>query len=404
MDIEATKQVREGKPTQSHKGRSSQTAGKRIREQVRATAGFEAQTAILRPSSPPAKEPEKPVTWSDTLRRNFHRIDKNGNGFLSKAEINQALSDPAFTGADAAAVATLHKLVSSLQKLSNDEFGPENDGLTLSDLEAYEKGKGDQVAVESFYSTADAKIKGTKRELFPNGVPNLATLKQGPIGDCYFLAALGSFISRDPTALVRMIKENKQDGKVVSYTVNFPGKLGSVTISPPTDGEIARYSYAGSDGLWLVVMEKAYAVARSRVQEPDIQKEVGEGGQLATGLKAFTDAKIDHDFLILTRKSTTVRKLDAAFGRGSGKEKRRLVTAAIMSANDYGLPKGHAYSVIGWDGTLLTIRNPWGRNPRPSKDKPKLNGVPGQDPYTTGVFQMTLDEFYKVFAEIAYEE
>jgi len=153
-----------------------------------------------------------------------------------------------------------------------------------------------------------------------------------------------------------------------------------------------------------VVMEKAYAVARSRVQKPDVQKEVGEGGQLATGLKAFTDAKIDHDFLILTRKSTTVRKLDAAFGRGSGKEKRRLVTAAIMSANDYSLPKGHAYSVIGWDGTWLTIRNPWGRNPRPSKDKPKLNGVPGQDPYTTGVFQMTLDEFYKVFAEIAYEE
>ena len=278
----------------------------------------------------------------------------------------------------------------------------------MADLLAYEKGtqekklKGHPTAVEGTQANGIQKIRGTKRELFPNGVPNLAALRQGAIGDCYFLAALGSFIARDPSALVRMIQENRQDNKVVSYTVQFPGRLGTVTVSTPTDGEIARYSSAGSDGLWLVVMEKAYAVARSKQKTPDVHEEIGEGGQLATGLSAFTTAGTDHDILALTRKATTARKLDAAFGRGKGHDagKRRLVTAAIGSDNEYGLPKGHAYSVIGWDGTFLTIRNPWGKNPQ-ADGKKKLPGVSVQDP---GTFRLSLDEFDKVFSEITYEE
>ncbi len=107
---------------------------------------------------------------------------------------------------------------------------------------------------------------------------------------------------------------------------------------------------------------------------------------------------------VVTRKETTRKKLDRAFGRRGGGRKR-LVTAAIARDNPYGLPKKHAYSVIGWDGTYLTIRNPWGRAPTPTqKEARKLIGDGKKDPYESGVFKMSLDDFYEVFSTIAYEE
>lgn len=412
MTMGASKEPTEAAPAAPAKEAPATTGGggKGLRDKVRSTPGYARQSAMLKPGAPPAA----PLTtgWSQVIRRNFSRLDKNADGFISRTEANKAMSDPGFTGADASAIAGLHQFLDKLEELSNDEFGDENDGLTLSDLAAYENGtlqkklQGDLRGVEGTYAYGTQKIAGAKRELFPNGVPSLGALRQGAIGDCYFLAAMGALIAREPAALVRMIKENKQGKKVVSYTVSFPGKLGAVTVPPPTDGEIARYSTSGSDGLWLVVMEKAYAVARSREEKPDIHEEIGEGGQLGTGLAAFTSSGTDTDILSLTKKGTTSRKLDAAFGRGKGKDagKRRLVTASIMSTNSYGLPKGHAYSVIGWDGTNVVIRNPWGYINPPAAGAPRLRGVSGQDPYATGIFQFSLDDFDSVFCEVSYEE
>ena len=411
MAIGAEKEAHEVEPSLSKGAASATESGsKGLRDKVRSTAGFGAQSALLKPAAP---APKKDSTgWSEVIRRNFKRLDKSGDGFISRSEANASLSDPSFTGADAAAVSALLQFLDLLEELSNDEFGDENDGLTLTDLAAYEKGtlqqkmKGDLTSVEGTQRGGESRIAGARRELFPNGGPSLTALRQGAIGDCYFLAAMGAFISRDPAALTRMIRENRQGKKVAGYTVTFPGKLGTVTVPPPTDGEIARYSSSGQDGLWLVVMEKAYAVARSKEATPDIHAEIGEGGQLSTGLSAFTAAGMDSDLLAVTRTVTTFRKLDAAFGRGQGKDagKKRLVTAAIMSGNDYGLPKGHAYSVLGWDGTDLVVRNPWGFLPAPGAGGSRLKGPPGQDAYATGIFLMSLDEFDKVFSEITYEE
>jgi len=82
-----------------------------------------------------------------------------------------------------------------------------------------------------------------------------------------------------------------------------------------------------------------------------------------------------------------------------------MVTAAIWSENEYNLPKGHAYTVMDWDGKMLTIRNPWGTNRAPKPGGKQLRAVDKKtDPYRTGKFAMTLDEFYDVFSEICYEE
>jgi hypothetical protein len=180
-----------------------------------------------------------------------------------------------------------------------------------------------------------------------------------------------------------------------------------VTVSAPTDAEIARYSGA-DDGIWVVVMEKAYAKAKANEPKPDVQKKIGEGGQLKTGLEAFTKSGTDTDFLVRvpllgTKKEDTRKKLDKAFGKVDGK--KRMVTLAIWSENEYNLPKGHAYTVMNWDGEMLTIRNPWGSNRAPKPGGKQLRAVDEKrDPYQTGMFAMTLDEFYDVFSEICYEE
>ena len=402
---------------------------KELRRNMRGLS-FDESAMMLRPSSSNKKQSQttpqegsrtksnsafgdshSSTRWSRRIRGLFNILDKNGDGFISMEEAHSALSDPSFLKRDAAAIAALHRLLDLLEELSNDEYLDENDGLTMSDLIAYEQGMLHKNLKESLPSVSNAyyegkiKISRTSRKLFSKGVPTLSALKQADIGDCYFLAALGSFIYREPKALVKMIKEIKQGGKVVSYQVTFPGKLGKVTIKPPTDGELARYSSAMADGLWLTVMEKAYATASAGIKNPDIQKEIGEGGLMSTGLSAFTQAGIDTDILSLTKKSTTKKKLNAAFGLSSGgSTKRRLVTADIKTDNDYGLPGPHAYSVIGWDGNNLKIRNPWGKNDVGSKKTLQGTGKANEHPYFHGIFLMSLDEFDNIFFAISYEE
>jgi hypothetical protein len=351
--------------------------------------GYGAQAAALRPttaagSGATAVKPAAPTSgWATVARARFSTWDRNGDGFISRAEANSLMLDPRITGAEAAAVAALHKAIEDLEELSNDELGDENDGLSRTDLAAYEAGK--QRGVDLSYTNGRSRIAGQSRVLFPNGAPTLSALRQGGLGDCYFLAALGSVIARDPMAVVRMIRENRKGKQVVGYTVDFPGR-GTVTIAPPTDAEVARYSSSGGDGLWLPVLEKAYGQVKGKSARTDRQAEVGEGDQLSEGVLTFSGHRGDHDFLALTGLAATRGKLTRAFKEG------RIVTAAIMTENRLKLPKGHAYSVIGWDARAdrITIRNPWGSNPK---------GAPGE---ATGVFTLPLPEFDDIFAELQY--
>jgi len=342
-----------------------------------------------------------PSQWSAVVELIFDDIDSDHDGVISEGEVNEALYNPKFQGAKASAVSALHKWFQKVKRVSNDQLLWER-GVTKADIIKYDPNKMPEP--EDFFLRSQTKIVTTRKVLFAGrDSPKPEALRQGPIGDCYFLSALVAYINEvGPSKAREMIVDNK-DG---TYTVRFPGKLGTVTVNAPTDAEIARYSGA-DDGIWVVVMEKAYAKAKANEPKPDVQKRIGEGGQLKTGLEAFTKSGTDTDFLVRvpllgTKKDDTRKKLDKAFGKVDGK--KRMVTAAIWSENEYNLPKSHAYTVMDWDGEMLTIRNPWGRNPRPNANGKRLRGVGNTNPYDTGKFAMTLDEFYDVFSEICYEE
>ena len=274
------------------------------------------------------------------------------------------------------------------------------------DLDAYDKLSGsDEVAkdTEGGYQSGQGKITNASRSLCvtndadpePDLDPN--AIQQGQAGDCYFLAAVGSLATQRPDDIIKMITDN-HDG---TYTVDLPE--GSVKVSAPTDTEIAQFSGSGQNGLWLSVLEKAYAQSRHEndiFNEDEAYDEIDSGDSLSEGISAITGHDDDTDILSLTRESTTHEKLSKAMREG------RVVTASIrhnmpLTSDDRnGLPMGHAYTVVAYDPSsrTVTVRNPWGHNELANE-----NGQP-RDGKNDGVFTLSLSEFDDNFTQVAYEE
>lgn len=328
----------------------------------------------------------------------FPRLDGDSDGFLSSSEIDDAVTDDSYVGPDAAVVATLNQLSSELEELSNDEWGDENDGVTLADLQAYERTGtvpgGLRARVEGRYARSEGRIAAGSPLLYgPTGTPSVAGVNQGALGDCFFLAAVAAVVARDPATIQGMIADN-QDG---TYTVSFPDQTPQ-TVSGPTDAEIAQYAASEGNGFWVTLLEKAYG----RIQDPNapIPNEGADptiGGTVASGIAFLTGHSTNLDFLPASGREETATNLTEAF------RERRIVTAGIRNAMPWSdgrtaidLPMGHAYTVMDWDaGTeVVTLRNPWGHGERNDDT----------DVVDDGVFTMTLDEFLANFTTIAYEQ
>jgi hypothetical protein len=87
----------------------------------------------------------------------------------------------------------------------------------------------------------------------------MTAIKQGDIGDCFFMSMLGALVHMHPEKVCQMIEK---DGK--KYRVHFPGRPRPVQIGAPTDAEIALNTTARQNGLWLTVIEKAFAARTNR--------------------------------------------------------------------------------------------------------------------------------------------
>ncbi len=122
---------------------------------------------------PPAQKREydpktEKVKGEDFLKesnRLFDKIDKDGDGFLSESELAQAVQSEDYKGRDAQIVAALYKGRSKIEDLSNDEWGPENDGITRKDLLKLEELRQknakevEQVAIATTFLDKDDNFK-----------------------------------------------------------------------------------------------------------------------------------------------------------------------------------------------------------------------------------------------------
>ncbi|PKL75066.1 MAG: hypothetical protein CVV27_17285, partial [Candidatus Melainabacteria bacterium HGW-Melainabacteria-1] len=114
--------------------------------------------------------------------------------------------------------------------------------------------------------------------IFPKA-PSPKDIKQGKMGDCFFLAGLSSIVASDPKAVTNMIKDNG-NGTVTVKLFDVEGQGDAKTFKPKyitfdksilhTDFSIREH--ADTSVPWVALMEKAYAIHKGSYTK------LGEGG------------------------------------------------------------------------------------------------------------------------------
>lgn len=232
-------------------------------------------------------------------------------------------------------------------------------------------------------------------ELFGQDGPKLSDVRQGPLGDSYLLAAIGSLVAKDP-ALVREMVRDQGNGLyfVRFFQPNDDGGYDAVWVRVdadlPTDAD-GRPAYASGvdsdhDGqveLWVPLLEKAYAAFRDEFSysRGDGYADVDRGGSAGFVLEAFlgrrpqsfTDCYSDRHF----------RDVVASVNDGN------LVVVATSAEVDEGWEGAHAYTVVrvyeDEHGVPMAVLY----DPRGAREP--VGSVPGEHP-EDGLFAVPLKE------------
>lgn len=223
-------------------------------------------------------------------------------------------------------------------------------------------------------------------------------VRQGKIGNCYFLAPLASLAQSNPS----LIKDSIRDNADGTYTVTFKGAPDEpITVKAPTQAELGLFNHGSSQGTWAAVMEKAYgaycqqAIYRRspfNIRGGNLPAEGGDGGGFnSSSIKFLTGNSVSKYRSFFNGEETLAAKLDDAF------KNKKTVTAGIDGGiidrtSVDGFPLGHAYSIIDFkaDGNKsgsVTLRNPWAQG----------DGVGGK-------ITITLKQFRKNFTDIDIED
>ena len=354
------------------------------------------------PGKKAAAKEQKANELTQLFESCFPRWDRNHDGTLSLTELSAPIEDPRVRGDEAAAAVLIRR-----QFASKDEQA-DFQGVTRAQLLAFADEPG---AVRSFSKIA-RRVKEVSHALFLPGDPNLHTFHQGGVGDCYLLSTIGALVYRDPQTVRSMFKLLPGG----NYEVHFlNGKV--VTILPPTDAELVMGAREGSNrGIWLSVLEKAYAAIREEkrsrregsVAEDDekIAKDFLGGGSSGPVIALLTGHKAANVLLARRENQDPKGTLEQFRARLTDlTREHRLITVGAGKNPDKQLPKhiahNHLFGVLNYDATRQMVRvfNPWGNDVTPKGAPGLVNGYVTRD----GIFDVPLQEFVQIFGWFTYE-
>jgi hypothetical protein len=343
-----------------------------------------------------------PPSFLAEVGANFQQWDLDGDGTLSLEETTRLVPQPSFRDASAAALAAVH--------FAQRSVSPRATAFTRGLLLEVPSGAGERSPpFEFYYATGLAQIRKTERRLFATEAPSLRTIRQGRLGDCYFLATLGAMLNRNPKDVARFIRP-RSDG---TFAVRFAdGK--QITIRPLTDAEIALGSSADQQGLWLNVLEKAYgaiveiAELRRGIVENALDA-IGDGGDPSTAMGRLTghdagllrfrpegpdavpdDLRVEGFLPVLRSRLLTQQR--------SG----LIACCATAKVNvPLGMAREHLYAILDFDAArdVVLLWNPWGNHFEPK-------GTPGTTSgyrVRQGQFSVPLADFIRIFERLVYE-
>jgi len=350
----------------------------RLQQGQQGQAGPQAQPPAAGPAAGGAPAPAGPnADFLRDARAGFNGWDADGNGRLSRAELDTAMRNPEVRGNNALALANLRRSYGQLTGLNDD-----GEGISVTDLDVYGRG-GENPAIGSIsgeYATMRTRGTGSSR-LIEGERPDPQQIRQGSLGTCNLLSVIGGLSSAE---IQRMITQ-RPDGQ---YTVRFADGR-EFTVPQPTEAERAYHS--GANGHWPAVLEQAYG-QRLAADNPGADPRSSlDGLSVEDALRAFTgrDARRVQftevgmgDALRATREALTHGPVVAG-----------TMPVGVEQALHPGVVPGHSYSLVGIDDQgMVTLRNPWGQGE-------PWGALDGRD---DGTFQMPFDQFYTNFGGLAY--
>lgn len=389
---------------------------------------------LLAPLAAPALQP----TFASIAGERFDAWDTDNDGLLSAGEVDGLCVDPEVKGEEAAAVASIKRIIRSgryaVPPLTRDYLSapaPSGRPTTRADADRQDSG---EVATptpgtpalrtpnfQSSFASSVRRIKSTKRDLFADDTPDLDRCRQGPLGNCYFVASIGAAVHRDPASITSMI--TPQEGG--SYLVRF-GNSQAVSVPALTDAELALSGTTGDEGLWLPVLEKALGLLRidanpERYTTRTATDAIANGGSTSTIIRMITNHQTAR--ITLKRRPRSTEKgpdgkpielppVPAGDPADLASKVRADVADAIReqrlvacSTGVEKLPPGispkHAYAVIAMsqEADTLTLWNPHGNTVRPKGEPGPTHGYPTR----AGVFTLPISEFVTIFSGVVIE-
>lgn len=362
--------------------------------QVKTSGEVELDGVELWPAPEPDPDPDPPAqNWFDTniqdaaLRSLGHNLYTDG--LINRSDILSLLDSVEDGGIidatelnDLRAIAANSSLFGSavhLQKLTgyvvnSTVANGKYQGLTLGNLAAGSTSAHlDKLVNKWFFGLDRPTASGTYREiagtLFVNGA-TYGDVRQGNVGDCYFVAALAEAAFRNASIITNMFIVNG-DG---TYTVKFNNLSTSyyVTIDSylPTNTS-GNLVYAGvgssytnvNNELWVSLAEKAYVQLNEfGFTRPGLP---GSGQNAYSAISGgYIYAAMNHitglatSAFTMTGSSTSFTTFVNAYNGGKMIGFASYATTPAGS----GVVGSHAYAVVGYNAAdqTVTLFNPWG--------------------------------------------
>ena len=335
-------------------------------------------------------------SFESVVRAHFEHWDNDHDGKVTLAEVDRLIPLGGIPADAAAAIAALYRYLVRHQ----------HSGLTFEFLLQPPKGEGAPNFEKDFHA-ARARIAGVTRVLFTPGAPTLDAIRQGSLGDCFFLAPVGALVHRDPE-FIRHKFVTYDDG---SFDVKFPGDRRE-HYSRITDVQIAITSSEGKEGLWLTALE----LATGRKLQNELREEAREGRGKVNGI-ASIDSVAGGGSASLAMAELTGHKIVRIelTSRGSadairqavetGRAHHCIICVGIEAFGEKAPPKlnlHHAYALLGYDQQkdAFLLWNPHGTTHHPEGPPGPVNG------YVTehGRFFMPVADFVRnVKGHISFE-
>ncbi|PPJ64318.1 pre-peptidase C-terminal domain-containing protein [Cuspidothrix issatschenkoi] len=198
--------------------------------------------------------------------------------------------------------------------------------------------------------------------LFQNGA-SADDIRQGAVGDCYYVATLASLAQEKPAYIQNMFTDNGDNTFTVRFYNNGVADYVTVDRYLPTSGNSAAYAGWGggsvtstSNELWVALAEKAYAQLAesgwSRSSTSNNSYAAIEGGWMDTVIRQVTGLSATSQSVGNMTQAQLINLVNS----------NQVLTAGFVYGAGYGVVNGHAYTITSYNSTNQTfyLRNPWG--------------------------------------------